>query len=728
MIITRDVEVTVDSTFEGEKVKMGFDEDAMSHIMAILSEQYSDPSMAVVREYTTNAIDAQVEYGWHRPVEITTPSWTEAIFSVQDYGVGMNADIIRDVYANYGSSTKRNSNNFNGTLGIGSKSAFAYTNQFTVESNRNGVKTIVVVSRDEDGGGDMTIVSAEPTDDHSGTKISVPVSNMTDFIRNINLFAERLAPGLLLVDGEDKSAWGGYTKILGAIKDANGEIIINGIYHTNKRDYYYGRNDRVYMGGVSYPALEDISDVRTEPAYNIMVDVALGRVQFSPSRESLKDVKSTRAVLELAGKMYKQHLATQVKADINKAKSIFEAIKIYRQNNVLLSDNDRDSISYNSITLSQSTNMVRLVFNSASRTYDTYITWTAFDGDGSATSGRTITRSSNIDISSLHEAQPLFIRGFQLKSLSHAHKKKIQYYIENVFDAPDYFTLADGKARTAYIFDKVPSEVSGHDILGKVDWVEWSDIASIKLPTASRTSSSRGSMGGKRSVMAKGEYDYWLQDVAETKSKNIFYNIGGVIKKQMTADGYSTSRGGVDSAYAKDTHTFLSYQADDAIMVNVYANSEKKFLSEFPNATKIEHYSELRKPIFDAFLKEFKDNIDSIAMDSAISNSAVCQRARELVLYFGRALIDDPALHFLDTTIDTNVSLYNLSGSEKHRQEASTLLAAAKTDVATKIAAVESCYPMLSVVELGGRWNLSQYQSNCELVRDYLNTTYNKEN
>lgn len=114
-----------------------------AHIMNILESQtYSDPILAPLREYSTNAFDAHVESGIRdTPIQIHLPTELEPFLSVRDFGKGLSISQVRDIYTQFGASTKRDSNEVNGMLGIGCKSAWAYGDAFIVTSWFMGEKT-----------------------------------------------------------------------------------------------------------------------------------------------------------------------------------------------------------------------------------------------------------------------------------------------------------------------------------------------------------------------------------------------------------------------------------------------------------------------------------------------------------------------------------------------------------------------------------------------------------
>ena len=156
----------------------------MVHIFSVLrSKLYSDKVLAVCREYATNACDAHIDAGIpDQPIRITLPNHHDLFFRVRDFGKGLDEEGIREVYCMYGASTKRNSNAFNGQMGFGSKSAFAYTDFWQIESHCNGIKVSYSVFLDESGLGEVTELARAPTSE-TGVEIIIPVdsSDVGDF-------------------------------------------------------------------------------------------------------------------------------------------------------------------------------------------------------------------------------------------------------------------------------------------------------------------------------------------------------------------------------------------------------------------------------------------------------------------------------------------------------------------------------------------------------------------
>src|SRR5690606_10021869 len=97
------------------------------------SKLYSDKIAAVLREIGCNAADAHVDQGNPDvPFEVKLPNKFDPTFYIKDFGPGLSDLQVRGskdqpgLYLTYGDSTKRDSNDKTGMLGVGSKSPFAY--------------------------------------------------------------------------------------------------------------------------------------------------------------------------------------------------------------------------------------------------------------------------------------------------------------------------------------------------------------------------------------------------------------------------------------------------------------------------------------------------------------------------------------------------------------------------------------------------------------------------
>jgi hypothetical protein len=144
-------------------------------VVDILSKLYAYPIRTLVQEYICNGRDAMREANtWGKQaIDITVPNTLDPVFKVRDYGVGITPDRMENIFVNYGSSTKRNTNTQTGGFGIGAKSAFSYTDSFTITSFVNGTKYIYVAHLADDGG--VNLINKESTSEHNGVEISIGV-------------------------------------------------------------------------------------------------------------------------------------------------------------------------------------------------------------------------------------------------------------------------------------------------------------------------------------------------------------------------------------------------------------------------------------------------------------------------------------------------------------------------------------------------------------------------
>ena len=159
-----------------------------AHIMRILRDTlYSDKILAVIREYASNAWDAQRAAGkGDQPIKVVFPTNIEPTLVIRDYGKGLSEEDVYNLYIQYGESTKRNTNDEVGFLGIGNKSGFAYTDSFSIVSYHDGIKTIYVANLDPSDEGVISKFHSEPCNDETGMEIQIPVLE-----KDIPLFKER---------------------------------------------------------------------------------------------------------------------------------------------------------------------------------------------------------------------------------------------------------------------------------------------------------------------------------------------------------------------------------------------------------------------------------------------------------------------------------------------------------------------------------------------------------
>lgn len=157
---------------------------------------YSNKIAAVLREIGCNALDANVEAGHpNRPIRVHLPSQHNLHFYIEDDGPGMSHDFIMHSFNAYGCSTKRQdntnsgiaANEYIGGFGLGGKTPYAYTDQFTIDSVHKGEHRTYACFVGPKGDFLTNAVGCRPATKEwpSGVRITLPVAerDVNDFLQ-----------------------------------------------------------------------------------------------------------------------------------------------------------------------------------------------------------------------------------------------------------------------------------------------------------------------------------------------------------------------------------------------------------------------------------------------------------------------------------------------------------------------------------------------------------------
>jgi len=144
---------------------------------------YANKIKAIIRELSCNALDSHIAAGTDKEFEVHLPTTLEPYFSIRDFGTGLNHDQVTNIYTTYFESTKTNSNAFIGALGLGSKSPFSYTDNFTVTAVKDGHKGIYSAFINGEGVPSIALMGEEQTDEPAGVEIKFSVNDRNDFYK-----------------------------------------------------------------------------------------------------------------------------------------------------------------------------------------------------------------------------------------------------------------------------------------------------------------------------------------------------------------------------------------------------------------------------------------------------------------------------------------------------------------------------------------------------------------
>lgn len=242
-----------------------------SMFQMLTSNIYNDPILAVMREWSTNACDACIAAD--KPVKyyVNLPTLQNPTFYVRDYGTGISPENIEGLFSNLGASTKRNSNAYNGTLGIGRMAGLAVSNSFNVESYYNG--TLYVYSITMKQGVPVTLHMGNfPTEEPNGLKMSVPVKH-----EDIKYFAEKANQLYKFFDHKPILNLDYINTELPILQKITDDWFITS--ESSSENY-------VVMSQIAYPIPRN-TKINTYGFKKLIIKVPPGSVTFNPGRESL---------------------------------------------------------------------------------------------------------------------------------------------------------------------------------------------------------------------------------------------------------------------------------------------------------------------------------------------------------------------------------------------------------------------------------------------------------
>lgn len=574
----------VDSTLTGENVRMGIDEHAIQHIIGVLTDLYSDPERAVIREYSTNALDSNVEAGNGAAIEVTTPTSLAPFFRVKDTGIGMDAEDIRNIYSRYGTSTKRDSDEQVGMLGLGAKSALTYTDQFTLIGTKNGRQVQVQIGRDEDGGGSMTIVSDEPTDEPNGVEVIIPAKRTNAFEDKAKDFFEFWKPGTVLVNGEAPQHIAEKVSPTWLIPDKL--FIYRGDQNRYRQDMGW-----VVMGNVAYPIPEDTNyfDDRWGRKFTVVAFVDIGEVNFTPSREALMLTKRTKETLARIAEDVKRELLKAAQKKVATAQTPAEAIAFANEAAAMgvktgdLKYQGRD-VPTELARVDKQTNLGEF---GPGNSY--LVLSTTYRGRKNGERWRAIPP---------YNSKREVFTGYDSKELSPTKRDKLeQWYTNRSASQPAELVFVDSlSADEKFWLTGTPI----HD---------WTPVSEIKLEKS-------GTVGKSWNSRPRGSYE------------QAHYHGGGHIE----ADTIDTSK---PVLWLPPDERYLKYDIpDNSTVIVLPANRQAKFLRDFPDAMRVTEY--IRKEA-----KNWLDQQDPKLVEIAKYQISGVGTGLE---YLSAARVDDPDL------------------------------------------------------------------------------------
>lgn len=289
------------------------DKSSANIVMDMLAKLYYDPYAAVLREYVSNAHDANVEANADKPVEVHLPEDSAPYLSIKDHGNGLDYLGIVSVFANFGTSTKRNSNEFIGGFGIGSKSGLAMSDSIHVTSVCNGVLNEFVLERTNDGIVTRFTCENEPTTDDSGTTVTIDFAHDTIDHDVTEYITRKLNPERTLCGWSKNEVF-----VTNAEYKEYNECRVPDTWYFNGHEYkkpcYYENYSNfkgILVGKVFYglPSEHELAkDAKYQESTSLIIPFGIKDIKVTYSREKIDlDDKASRDLIIQAVNNAKEH-------------------------------------------------------------------------------------------------------------------------------------------------------------------------------------------------------------------------------------------------------------------------------------------------------------------------------------------------------------------------------------------------------------------------------------
>lgn len=139
---------------------------------------YSNKALSIVRELCSNAYDAHKAAKQKEPFKLIPPSFEDATLRIIDKGPGLTYEEAKKTILCFLGSTKDSSDEAIGGWGIGSKSPFSYTNQYSITTRKDGRYWNISCWKNESGMPQEALMDEGETDEPNGVTFEVPVQEL----------------------------------------------------------------------------------------------------------------------------------------------------------------------------------------------------------------------------------------------------------------------------------------------------------------------------------------------------------------------------------------------------------------------------------------------------------------------------------------------------------------------------------------------------------------------
>lgn len=380
MIINNNKQILEVSGDDFMTIQSKVNKSKLAKLYGLLSNIYKNPIGAIVREYASNAYDANKEaynfktmeyadivkkYTWmvdpnKSDINISEVEFLEikdklkrtdenepvvagfykkgeeVYFYIKDFGVGLSPKRMMFIYFDYLSSTKEETNDELGGFGIGAKSALAYTNVFEIDTNYNGVNYKYIMSKGAKGIPEGNLLHKSEFDEslENGTTIKIKLKNNSDS-GDISMFFHEIKNQLPYMDNLYVD-----TDYLSTISQYRYAEDVNDykIYTTGN---WMIRNNspidemHLCLGNITYDI--DWNEIGVRTIYSpIALKFEIGELEPTPSRESIVYDEETRQLIRDRITQVQDYYYQIYSESITEPKTLYDYFELKARNTDLI--------------------------------------------------------------------------------------------------------------------------------------------------------------------------------------------------------------------------------------------------------------------------------------------------------------------------------------------------------------------------------------------------------
>lgn len=299
---------------------------------------YQNKIGSIVREICCNAVDGHIANGNVAPFSVHLPDAFEPWFSVRDYGIGLSPNAIETVFTKYFESTKDQSNEMIGSFGLGAKSPFSYSDNFTVTSVTGGISRAYSAYIAEDGLPRIDLMVEFESDVSTGVEIKIGVKP-----EDFNKFRDELKDQLRFFETKPEVLNSNYFSWHPDFGDTVFESENIVIY--SRSPGYYDTKAYIVQGNVGYPLdvsqLKDkVSDVNLNILKGFQNNIVvykfnIGEIGVTASREAIEYNKFTVGNIDSRIDIIREELNEYVMKEIANLDTPWNKAKFLNKHQVL---------------------------------------------------------------------------------------------------------------------------------------------------------------------------------------------------------------------------------------------------------------------------------------------------------------------------------------------------------------------------------------------------------